>query len=172
MLSTLAVTPLDPHHSAPYGVILGLPAIESDPSTFKSASSDFWRTHIFHNGEASAEVLWVSYRPQSMVLRSMEAHRLTQQAIVPLTGPIIQVLAISNAQGEPDMASLRAFEIPQGQGFCMYPNVWHATRVRDAEVVCLMLTRASTTRDLAVSLREGKSPEESAFAGIEDITIA
>ena len=85
-------------------------------------------------------------------MTSLEVHRLTEQAIVPLTGDIIHVVANSRQDGSPDEGSMSAFGVPVGQGICMRPGCWHATRVDAQEVKCLMLTRRSTTVDLIAYL--------------------
>ncbi|WP_250469555.1 ureidoglycolate lyase [Caballeronia sp. GAFFF2] len=167
MPNVLDIEPLDPLACAPYGVMLGTPALSDDPATYLSPASDYWRTHLFAPGDDQpAEILWVIYRKQPATVARLEAHLLTQQAIVPLTGPIVQIVATSNAEGLPDPATLRAFEIAPGTGLCMHPRTWHATRVEQPEVTCLMLTRPSTTRDLTAHLIQGKSLVESSIAQI------
>jgi ureidoglycolate lyase len=75
-------------------------------------------------------------------------------------------VARSAADGSPDLATLAAFRVPQGQGVCMRPGCWHATRVTDEEVTCLMLTRRSTTVDLIQHLTTDASASESAIVAI------
>ncbi len=112
-------------------------------------------------------MLWVTYRNRERTVTSLEVHRLTQQAIVPLTGDIIQVVAGSRQDGSLDHGGMSAFRIPVGQGICMRPGCWHSTRVDAAEVTCLMLTRRSTTVDLVAYLTGGSSLLESAIAAVE-----
>ena len=78
----------------------------------------------------------------------------------------IQVVSKSAADGSPDLATLAAFRVPQGQGICMRPGCWHATRVVDGEVTCLMLTRRSTTVDLIQHLTTDARATESAIVEI------
>ena len=112
-------------------------------------------------------MLWVTYRNRQRAVTSLEVHRLTQQAIVPLTGEIIHVVAGSRQDGSPDDGSMRAFRVPVGQGICMPPGCWHTTRVDVQEVTCLMLTRRSTTVDLIAYLTGGSSLSESAVAAVD-----
>lgn len=165
----LRIHRLSPKGFAPYGWMLGKPMPTPDGvSVFSNATTDFWREHLFRAGEGGEpEVLWVNYRSRDIEVASLEKHLLTQQAIVPLTGRIVQVVAASSADGSPDLATLAAFEVTPGQGVCMRPGCWHATRVLDdAEVACLMLTRRSTTEDLIRHL-DGVAPaRESAIAAI------
>lgn len=164
----LAVNDLTPQAFSAYGWMLGKPMPDGNGvPLFSNAATDFWQEHVFNTGAGGdAELLWVNYRSPSVEIGSLEKHLLTQQAIVPLTGQIIQVVAKSAADGSPDLASLAAFRVPQGQGICMRPGCWHATRVVDAEVTCLMLTRRSTTVDLIQHLTTNARASESAIVAI------
>ena len=164
----LEVNDLTPQAFTPYGWMLGKPIPDGNGvPLFSNSATDFWQEHLFHTGGGGdAELLWVNYRSQSTEVASLEKHLLTQQAIVPLTGVIIQVVASSNADGSPDLDTLAAFRVPPGQGICMRPGCWHATRVADAQVSCLMLTRRSTTLDLIQHLTTDARATESAIVSI------
>ncbi|AXF21107.1 ureidoglycolate hydrolase [Burkholderia pyrrocinia] len=164
----ISIQPLTPEACAPYGTMLGKPPrIDSNVPVFLSEASDFWREHLFDPGTSDkAEILWVRYRNGDMRINSLETHRLTEQAIVPLTGSVIHVMACSAPDGTPDMATLRAFRIAPGAGMVMRPHTWHTTRVTQPEVACLMLTRPSTTGDLVVHLRTGAPACESEIRAI------
>lgn len=170
--SVLPLKALTIEDFAPFGWALGVvspgTAPPSGASTFTSPGSDFWREHLFDTGNgAPAEVLWVAYRNDSREVSQLEKHLYTQQALMPLNGELAQVVARSGADGLPDLATLTAFRVLQGQGLCMAPHCWHATRVlRPAEVRCVMLTCPSTTLDLVRALHDGSAPAESAFATI------
>ncbi|CCJ64348.1 ureidoglycolate hydrolase [Bordetella pertussis 18323] len=154
---------------APYGWMLGkpLPAGDDVPR-FSNPATDFWQEHVFDTGAGAGretEVLWVNYRISQPGFDTLEKHLLTQQAIVPLTGAIVQIVARSAFDGSPDLASLAAFVVPPGQGICMRPGCWHATRISGGEVTCLMLTRRSTTLDLVRHLH-GEPARESEIVAI------
>ena len=170
---SIPVEALDATRCEPYGWMLGKPVrADSDTPSFVSPASDFWREHLFDTGTpGETEILWVAYRNRDTAITSLEMHRLTQQAIVPLTAPVIHLVAVSSKDGEPDLNSLRAFEIPVGKGLCMRPNIWHATRVIDSDATCLMLTRPSTTYDLVVHLKTGAPACESAIRTIDTCTL-
>ena len=137
-------------------------------SAFRNAAIDFWHQHIFDPGiQGATEILWVNYRNNNPAISEMEVHRLTQQAVVPLNGEIIQVVASSHNFGSLDKSSLNAFRIPVGAGICMRPACWHTTRVNAAEVQCLMLTRQSTTIDLAAHLISGTPLFETAMTVVD-----
>jgi ureidoglycolate lyase len=156
---------LTAEHFRPYGWLLGK-GISPDSSlpAFKSSEIEFCQEHLFDPGpQGEIEVLWVIYRNRSRQVPSLEVHRLTQQAIVPLTAEIIHVVASSNEDGSPDMDSIRAFRIGVGQGICMRPGCWHTTRVEAHEGKCMMLTRRSTTIDLVAHLVGASRLSESAI---------
>ncbi|WP_431519988.1 ureidoglycolate lyase [Pseudorhizobium pelagicum] len=111
-------------------------------------------------------MLWVVYRSSDTHVTRLENHSLTQQAIVPLTGPIIQIVGLSSADGSPDTGSLKAFKVLPGQGICMRVGCWHATRVEQDPVTCAMLSRRSTTLDLAEHLNKGTDLSESAYHSV------
>ncbi len=163
----LRLTELTTQSFAAYGTVLGKPLPrEGSAVTFSSRPSDFWREHVFATGGHDPEILWVAYRDADPRIDRLESHLLTEQAVIPLTGPIIQVVATSTSAGGPDMATIRAFRVPVGQGLSMRPGCWHATRVPAGEATCLMLTRASTTADLIGHLAGGSALTESAFAEV------
>jgi ureidoglycolate hydrolase len=171
MLTTfsLPIEPLDASRCEPYGWMLGKPVgADRDAPKFTSPASDFWREHLFDTGTpGETEILWVTYRNSDERVTSLEMHYLTQQAIVPLTAPVVHIVATSSEDGKPDLDSLRAFAIPVGKGLCMRRGIWHATRVTERESTCLMLTRPSTTDDLIVHLTTGAPGCESIIQPIE-----
>lgn len=137
-----------------YGRVFGAPFAPSpEQPAYRHPLTEYWQAHVFDPGpQGATEVLWVRYRDASREVASLESHRLTEQAVVPLSGPVVQVVAASLPDGRPDFATLAAFRVPVGVGIAMRARCWHATRVEGAEVTCLMLTRPSTTRDLVAHL--------------------
>lgn len=163
----LRLTGLTPQSFAAYGTMLGKPLPSAgDALAFTSSRSDFWREHLFAADGRDPEILWVTYRDTDPLIDRLEAHLLTEQAVVPLTGDIIQIVAASTAEGTPDIDTVRAFRVPVGTGLSMRPGCWHATRVAAGEVKCLMLTRATTTMDLVSHLTRGSPLMESAFSNV------
>ena len=158
--------PLSVENFHPYGWLLGKTIrLDGNIPAFSASEIEFWQEHVFDPGAGGeTEVLWVRYRNKQREVSSLESHKLSQQAIVPLTGEIIQVVAGSQQDGSVDTSSMQAFRVPVGQGICMRPGCWHSTRVDSAEVTCLMLTRRSTTVDLIAHLTDGSPLTESAMA--------
>ncbi len=156
---------------APYGWLLGkgFPA-EDGAVAFGDASGGFWHEHPFDPGEGGeTEVLWVDYRNADPLVGRFEQHPLTQQAVVPLTGDIVQVVALSGPDGAPDLETLRAFRLGPGVGLCMRPGVWHATRSQGA--TCLMLTRRSTTLDLVKALKGAAPAAETSLRDVAPVAL-
>lgn len=168
----LRLQPLSVDAFAPYGRALGTtgPAAcgASDDAVYTSKSSDFWREHLFEPGAGGAtEVLWVTYRSSVHEVTRLEKHLLTEQMLLPLNGDVVHVVAHDGPDGLPDLSSMAAFRIRTGQGVCMMPHCWHASRVSGpTEVQCAMLTRSSTTLDLVRGLRGRDALRESRFADI------
>ncbi len=165
----IVAQPLDAAGFDPYGWVLGQPFPGAEAAAaFGNAASDFWHVHDFDCGDAGQpQLLWVSYRDGHSPVAMLEKHLLTQQALIPLTGELLQFVALSQADGRPDLASLAAFRVPPGLGVCMRRGCWHTTRIVASEVRCAMLTRRSTTLDLVRHLAQGERADESVIAAIE-----
>ncbi|WP_374632050.1 ureidoglycolate lyase [Ferrovibrio sp.] len=157
---------------APFGWLLGKAVSTADAAAdtalaFTSPATDFWHEHGFDTGPGGeTDILWVVYRSTDRTITECEKHSLTQQAVIPLTGAIIQILALPAADGAPDMTSARAFVIPVGTGICMRPGIWHTTRVPVESADCLMLSRRSTTADLVRHLNTGTPAQETQISAI------
>jgi ureidoglycolate lyase len=167
------VQPLTLDDFSPYGWMLGKTIrLDGTVPAFSSAEIDFWQEHVFDPGVGGeTEVLWVNYRNRQREVCSLEAHKFSQQAIIPLTGEIIHVVAGSQQDRSPDTANMKAFWVPVGEGICMRPGCWHTTRVLAQEVKCLMLTRRSTTSDLIAHLTSGFPLSESAIATVDFTSV-
>jgi ureidoglycolate lyase len=161
----------NPDSFEPFGWILGKPdPLQNNPVAFRSPASDFWHEHFFDPGTGGdTEVLWVKYRDNNPLVSKLEVHHMTQQAVVPLTNAIVQVLCLSDANQTPDLSTLRAYRLSPGVGICMRPGVWHATRADDA--TCLMLTRRSTTEDLIDHLVNARPAKESTILEIPPVRL-
>jgi ureidoglycolate lyase len=170
---TIAVEELDPAALGACGAVLGPePASGDDAPSYFGAVADFWHVRAFDVGvEGEPEVLWVRYRDASLVVARLEAHWCTEQAIVPLGTPIVQVVCPTRAGGSrlPDLERLRAFRVPVGRGICMARGCWHASFAPVGEATCLMLTRSSTTRELAAHLASGAPARETTIVDLAEL---
>ena len=169
----IPIEPLTEEGFSEFGWVLGK-RYPGDPAAtaFSHPGSDFWHAHDFNPGEGGeTEMLWVNYRNDSLRLRALEAHWLTEQAIVPLGGgAIVHVVCPSREDGSrlPDPARLRCFRVDPGMGICMRPGCWHASFVLGGQTTCLMLTRRSTTRDLVAHLNGLSIAAESSIVSLTD----
>jgi len=173
---TIPVEPLDEQAFAQFGWVLGTSyPSESNAAAFTNPGSDFWHVHDFHPGDGGVpEVLWVNYRNNSLRLCVLEAHWLTEQAIVPLGGgAIVHVVCPTCDDGSrlPDLTRLRCFLVPSGQGICMRPGCWHASLVTGGQTTCLMLTRRSTTRDLVAHLNGEFEATETSIVTLSSLGV-
>jgi ureidoglycolate lyase len=170
---TITAEELDPDALAGCGTLLGLPPVAAAGApSFVGPAAEFRHVHDFDPGaDGTVEILWVRYRNDALVARALEAHWLTEQAVVPLGAAIVQVVCPSREDGSrlPDLDRLRAFHVPAGYGVCMDRGCWHTTFVTSGEATCLMLTRASTTRDLAAHLTEGAPAKESTIVDLAEL---
>lgn len=173
-MRTLAVEPLEGTAFEPFGWVLGTACPATSTATaYRSPGSDFWHQHDFDPGAGGAtEVLWVDYRNSSRQVRALEAHWLTQQAIVPLDGrDILHAVCPTRADGSrlPDVSRLCCFRVASGQGVCMRPGCWHASFVLQGQTTCLMLTRGSTTRELVAHLASGAPAVETSIVALASL---
>ncbi|SIT50942.1 conserved hypothetical protein [Paraburkholderia piptadeniae] len=147
----------------PYGWVLGEPPGEqSDVPYFESSALKRWHAHLFETGTPNeVEILWTRIGDDNPFVRTLETRLLTQEVVVPLTAPLIQIVAAPLTSRLPDMRSLRAYEIPVGLGTCIRPGCWQATRVLAGRTTALMLSRRSTTFDRVVHLHTGAPTAES-----------
>ncbi len=173
MTQTIAVEELEPAALAGCGTVLGLePAAADEVPAYLGAAADFWHVHDFDVGaDGVPEVLWVRYRDASLVVARLEAHWCTEQAVVPIGVPIVQVVCPTRSNGSrlPDLERLRAFRVPVGRGICMARGCWHASFAPDGEATCLMLTRDSTTRELAAHLLRGAPAHETTIVDLAEL---
>lgn len=173
---TIPVELLDEQAFAQFGWVLGAACpSESNAAAFTNPGSDFWHVHDFHPGDGGVpEVLWVNYRNDSLRLRALESHWLTEQAIVPLGGgAIVHVVCPTRDDGSrlPDLTRLRCFHVPSGRGICMRPGCWHASFVTGGQTTCLMLTRHSTTRDLVAHLNGETEAVETSIVTLSSLGV-
>lgn len=137
--------------AAPYGSLLGkpFPTGELGDGTFKTPTGvQVWRQQIFDDGvDGNADIAWVIHKGAEPIVNRFEQHHLTEQAVIPLTGELIQIVALSGRDGAPDLSTIRAFRLAPGIGLCMGRDVWHASRSNGVTLV--MLTRSSTSTDMA-----------------------
>lgn len=117
----LPIEPLTPHAFLPFGEVI---AMASDARR-NPVSQAFDRT-----SEAVAPRLWVATVAQPVQLpldlKAMERHPFSTQTFLPVNGcAYLVVVCHADADGQPDLATLRAFEAAPDQGVTYARNVWH-----------------------------------------------
>jgi ureidoglycolate lyase len=134
---SISPQPLTAHAFAPYGELV----------QHLGAEKRYDIPGAYAYTEPSAKpMMWINrigQHPQSAVtVDKMERHPHSPQAFVPLLpGRCLAVVAMPNAQGEPDIASLKAFVTQPGQGVIYRPNIWHFAFTaldRENDVLVLM----------------------------------
>ncbi len=175
-VTSISIEALDEGGFALFGQMLGAP-FPHDPSAiaYGHPGSDFWHVHDFNPGAGGdTEVLWVNYRNARLRIASLEAHWLTEQAIVPLGEGLIHVVCPGREDDKrvPDLSRLRAFRVGLGQGVCMRAGCWHASFVLAGQVTCMMLTRRSTTRELVAHLARGEPATETSMIELASLDAA
>lgn len=159
--------------AAPYGAMLGQPFPEGGAvASFKTPSGmAVWRQHLFDAGkDGEFEIVWVNHGGSDPVVTRLEQHHLTEQAIIPLTGDLIHIVALTGRDGAPDLATVNAFRLAPGIGLCMAKDVWHTSRSRG--ITNLMLTRASTSVDMTRYQTKQGDPVETTLKDIPPIRLS
>jgi len=117
----LPIEPLTPHAFHPFGEVI-------------SMVSDARRNHVSQAFDRTSEAveprLWVATVAQAVQLpldlKAMERHPFSTQTFLPVNGcGYIVVVCHADADGQPDLATLRAFEAASDQGVTYARNVWH-----------------------------------------------
>lgn len=119
-IQTLAVRPLTAEAFKPFGSVTDM----QGGARRIPVPNAFERT-----AEAVEPRLWVatiaSRPPLPLTLHSLERHPYSAQTFLPLNAPYIVVVCHSDADGQPDTATLQAFRATAWQGVTYARNVWH-----------------------------------------------
>lgn len=145
---------------APYGKVLDstLQVDDSAPA-FHSVSSSFYRAALFDPGDdGEVDLLWVTY-DRTEIPETLESHLLTEQALIPISGSVVQHVRRPDHRD----GAVESFLIQPGQGIVMDRGCLHTTTSVSGKALCLMVSRASTTQDLADSLGHGVEPTETVY---------
>ena len=121
----LHAAPLTPQDFAPFGQVL----MAQDEVPERKP----WAARIDNmRPEAQANVTYMSLEPMHypVEVTELERHRFSHQLFVPLTNTVhLVVVCRSLADGNPDLASARAFHASEGQSVNYNINIWHAPRM-------------------------------------------
>jgi ureidoglycolate lyase len=115
------VEPLTAEAFAPFGRVIAM-----DCSDRRNPVAD-----AFDRDATAVEPrLWVATVAQAAAwpvnLRALERHPFSTQTFLPVNGcAYLVVVCQADAEGQPDLATLRAFEAAPDQGVTYARNVWH-----------------------------------------------
>jgi ureidoglycolate lyase len=174
-MSGVGITDIGAGLRGDLGRILGAPWDTRPPVlAWRGPVAEFRHDAPFDPGEGGVvEVLQVACRDPGPVVARVERHLLTEQALV-VTGALglAQVLA-RHLNGRPDPWDLIALRLEPGQGVVMARGVWLATLAPFGPAQGMMLTRASTTADLADHLNSASALRETELVELAcPVTVA
>ena len=117
----IEVAPLTAEGFAPFGTVV----LHSGTARRHYVPRAFERTD-----EAGQPTLWVSQVAAAvtlpLIVRHLERHPFSAQPFLPLRGvEHLAVVCHSDAEGRPDLGTLRAFLVPQDHGVTYGRDVWH-----------------------------------------------
>ena len=161
----------------PFGWVLGSPPGRQHPDYVEGRISTFWGEHIFDVGKGGAvQFVWLDYRWRGFEIQELESHRLTEQALAPVTlRPMVHVVCPppqdpSAPDIVPDLSQMEAFLLDGTKGVCMKRGCWHTPLPLGDNIPYLMITRHSTTTDLLHAERSGADVTETVICEISDLT--
>ena len=175
--TTIRVEPITAAGYAPFGWVFGEQPPAPRRDWVDSDGAGFWHEHDFLVGDGGdVEFVWVTYKARPAIATQMEAHRLTEQAIVPVTGqPLLHIVAPPNEDPlaediAPDVSAARAFYMDGTKGVCMKVGTWHM-HFALGDNRHFMVTRRSTTNDILGGIRDGRQMQETVIVSIEPIVL-
>lgn len=179
----IRIEPLTREAYAPFGWVLGERPDQDrrDSLCLDSENVTFWHEHDFRvEGDGVVELVWVHYKWRGFSIRRFESHRVTEQAMIPVTGaPLVHVVCPPPDDPmapdiAPDLDRMKAFLLDGSKGVCMRRGCWHEPQNFPlvGSVSAVVITRRSTTMDLLNAEHSGVSSTETAVVEIRDLTDA
>lgn len=125
----LRAEPLSAAAFAPFGEVVATDALSGKSANLGTATRFDWLARLESTRpEAKANVAVFRSVPKTLPfeVRMLERHVCSSQMFIPMEcARYLVVVAMTAADGSPDLGSLRAFECKPGQGFNYRPGVWH-----------------------------------------------
>jgi len=144
-----------------FGKVLAIP---SGMPTYSDQRLDWWSTIGVLEGSTVGdfEVSLLTCRKSDMTFNSLERHVQSPELLLALDDDIITAFApardLENPDAKPMLEEVRAFKIPQNQGFLVEAGTWHLLPTCATKDECLMLVifkRDTGPNDLAFGEIEG-----------------
>ena len=177
-MPTIRVEPLTAAAYAPFGYVLGERPAATQNDVTVGVIAAFWAERDFGVGPGGVtQFIWAVYAPSTPQTEHMESHRLTEQAIIPVTGkPILHLVAPPNADPSaadnvPDLSQAKAFLLDGTKGVVMARGTWHCHFGLVPETVYCVLTRRSTTDDILAGRLDNALMKETVLRPIEQVTL-
>ena len=151
-LGNLACQPLTPHAFSPYGEVLNLFA----PAQQTISEGTSGRLDLpggldlaGDQGQAVLAVFHALAQNPAGPCHMLERHQLGSQTFVPLTGARCRLL-VALGHDQPDLRTLRCFEVTGQQGFTLHKGTWHHPLMALDNGAFLVLERQGSTEDCEI----------------------
>lgn len=162
---------------APFGWILGSRPVSQNQDYLDGKDLTAWHEHNFQPGEGGVvEFVWIEYKRGGFSISRLESHRLTEQALIPVSGkPMVHVVCpppddpLKNHIA-PDLDRMMAFLLDGSRGVCMRRGCWHDHFPLVDQVTYLMVTRRSTQVDIQNARETGGTPTETVMVDLSRLT--
>ena len=151
-LGILACQPLTPHAFLPYGEVLNLfaPAHQTiNQGTSGRLNLPGGLDLAGDQGQAVLAVFHALAQNPAGPCHMLERHQLGSQTFVPLTGARCRLL-VALGHDQPDLRTLRCFEVTGQQGFTLHKGTWHHPLMALDSGAFLVLERQGPTEDCEI----------------------
>ena len=151
-LGILSCQPLTPHAFSPYGEVLNLfaPAHQTiNQGTSRRLNLPGGLDLTGDQGQAVLAVFHALAQNPEGPCHMLERHQLGSQTFVPLTGARCRLL-VALGHDQPDLRTLRCFEVTGQQGFTLHKGTWHHPLMALDSGAFLVLERQGPTEDCEI----------------------
>jgi len=151
-LGNLACQPLTPHAFSPYGEVLNLfaPAQQTiNQGTSGRLDLPGGLDLAGDQGQAVLAVFNALAQNPEGPCHMLERHQRGSQTFVPLTGARCRLL-VALGHDQPDLRTLRCFEVTGQQGFTLRKGTWHHPLMALDSGAFLVLERQGSTEDCEI----------------------
>ena len=151
-LGILTCQPLTPQAFSPYGEVLNLfaPAQQTiNQGTSGRLDLPGGLDLAGDQGQAVLAVFHALAQNPEGPCHMLERHQLGSQTFVPLTGARCRLL-VALGHDQPDLRTLRCFEVTGQQGFTLHKGTWHHPLMALDSGAFLVLERQGPTEDCEI----------------------
>jgi ureidoglycolate lyase len=151
-LGILSCQPLTPHAFSPYGEVLNLfaPAQQTiNQGTSGRLNLPGGLDLTGDQGQAVLAVFHALAQNPEGPCHMLERHQLGSQTFVPLTGARCRLL-VALGHDQPDLRTLKCFEVTGQQGFTLHTGTWHHPLMALDNGAFLVLERQGSAEDCEI----------------------